>query len=447
MINNELLTFIKERLAQGTAKEQITDMLVTHGGWDQKDVEEAFDTMDIAGSSMTTAMSSLSKKSDSDNSAKISASQEQKPVSAGVSVVMNDKKENPVSSPDVGTIAVTSPFEPIKIQKEAPEIKKADLGPLHSEPIVSGGTIGNISSIPAEMMPSSGVKKDALPGTETFVQASPVSPIFSTGSIVPEQPKTSSPISGSPGFSAMAKMQEPKTLEPTTALASSLPARTGIFQPKQEGVSSAAVSPALTNVKFAGANPSGGLSAGSLPENSNSLSGLRSRFAAGSPVLQTATPSSFQKPIGSPISQPNLSGKMESAKSPPPLVGKTAGLNFQKPELSSHLQSGMVPSASATKSDFPPIISPKPIEPPNSKNIPAFAPGQKLNTTVVSNIQHMPPLPRIAPPVYGRKLFGTIVFLTGCIIGATVMHAYFNGYFDPITQWVQSEIPGSPKVP
>jgi hypothetical protein len=445
MINNELLTFIKERLAQGTAKEQITDMLVTHGGWEQKDVEEAFDTMDIAGSSMATAMSSLSKKSDSDNAAKVSALQEQKPVSTAGSGAVQDKKENLVSSPGIGVIAVTSPFEPIKIQKEEPEIKKADLSPLHSEPIGSGGTVGNISSIPAEMLPSSNVKKDELPRTETTVQASPTSPIFSSGSVAIEQPKISSPISGSPGFSAMARQQEPKTLEPTIA-SSSLPARTGIFQPKREGTSSTPASPVLADMKLGGTHPSGGLSAGPLPENSGSLSGLRSRFASGAPVSQAATPSSFQKPISSPISRIVPPGKMESDGSVAALASKTAGLNFQKSELSPHLQSGMIPSSSAIKSDFPPIITPKPIEPPNSKNIPAFAPGQKLNTTIVSNIQHMPPLPRIAPPVYGRKLFGTIVFLTGCIIGATGMHAYFNGYFDPAIQWVQSEIPGSSDI-
>ena len=65
MINNELLAFIKERLGQGSSKEQITDMLVTHGGWDKKDVEEAFDTLEIAGKSMKSAMDAIQKKENS----------------------------------------------------------------------------------------------------------------------------------------------------------------------------------------------------------------------------------------------------------------------------------------------------------------------------------------------------------------------------------------------
>jgi hypothetical protein len=51
MINNEILSFIKEQLAQGTAKDKVKDMLVTQGGWDEKDVEEAFETINFSGTS------------------------------------------------------------------------------------------------------------------------------------------------------------------------------------------------------------------------------------------------------------------------------------------------------------------------------------------------------------------------------------------------------------
>ncbi len=51
MINNEILSFIKEQIAQGTTKDQIKNMLVTQGGWDENDVVEAFDANSISGTS------------------------------------------------------------------------------------------------------------------------------------------------------------------------------------------------------------------------------------------------------------------------------------------------------------------------------------------------------------------------------------------------------------
>lgn len=51
MINNEILSFIKGQVAQGTTKDQVKDMLVTQGGWDEKDVEEAFETISFSGTS------------------------------------------------------------------------------------------------------------------------------------------------------------------------------------------------------------------------------------------------------------------------------------------------------------------------------------------------------------------------------------------------------------
>ncbi|MCX6736282.1 MAG: hypothetical protein NTZ13_04320 [Candidatus Parcubacteria bacterium] len=62
MINNEILNFIKDRHSQGETKEQITDMLVTHGGWDAKDVEEAYEAMEMSNTSMPSAISSAEKE-------------------------------------------------------------------------------------------------------------------------------------------------------------------------------------------------------------------------------------------------------------------------------------------------------------------------------------------------------------------------------------------------
>jgi hypothetical protein len=51
MINNEILSFIKEQTASGSTKEQVKDLLVTQGGWDEKDVDEAFETIGFSGTS------------------------------------------------------------------------------------------------------------------------------------------------------------------------------------------------------------------------------------------------------------------------------------------------------------------------------------------------------------------------------------------------------------
>ena len=58
MINNEILSFIKEQLAQGATKDKVKDMLVGQGGWDEKDVEEAFETISFSGTSYPSVLKS-----------------------------------------------------------------------------------------------------------------------------------------------------------------------------------------------------------------------------------------------------------------------------------------------------------------------------------------------------------------------------------------------------
>lgn len=59
MINNEILSFVKEQTAQGTTKDQIKEMLVTQGGWDDKDVEEAFETVHFPDKSYPSAVKNM----------------------------------------------------------------------------------------------------------------------------------------------------------------------------------------------------------------------------------------------------------------------------------------------------------------------------------------------------------------------------------------------------
>ena len=42
MKNQELVNYIKQQLDQGVSKEEVTDKLVSKGGWDKQDVDEAF---------------------------------------------------------------------------------------------------------------------------------------------------------------------------------------------------------------------------------------------------------------------------------------------------------------------------------------------------------------------------------------------------------------------
>jgi hypothetical protein len=56
MINNEILSFIKEQVAQGTTKDQVKEMLVGQGGWDEKDVEEAFETINFSSTAYPTVL-------------------------------------------------------------------------------------------------------------------------------------------------------------------------------------------------------------------------------------------------------------------------------------------------------------------------------------------------------------------------------------------------------
>lgn len=79
MINNEILSFVKDQLAQGTTKDQVKDILVTQGGWDDKDVEEAFETINFSGTSYPEILKNAV--------ADVTKTEEKTAVSAGVPAV------------------------------------------------------------------------------------------------------------------------------------------------------------------------------------------------------------------------------------------------------------------------------------------------------------------------------------------------------------------------
>ncbi len=92
MINNEILSFIKEQAAKGSTKEQLKDILITQGGWDEKDVEEAFEAVNFSGTSFPSVMKNAGaavfpneeKKEGKSSGAFAPASELMKAVSSGV---------------------------------------------------------------------------------------------------------------------------------------------------------------------------------------------------------------------------------------------------------------------------------------------------------------------------------------------------------------------------
>ena len=104
MINNELLSFIKEQLAQGETKEQVTEMLVANGGWDHKDVDEAFDAIEMSGSSLPSLLNAIEKETEA-----------QKAPAAQVAAQKEEIKE-PAVVPETPAPAM-SPASPIDAEK------------------------------------------------------------------------------------------------------------------------------------------------------------------------------------------------------------------------------------------------------------------------------------------------------------------------------------------
>jgi hypothetical protein len=487
MINNEILTFIKERLAQGSTHEQITDMLVTHGGWDNKDVEEAFDTLDISGSSMVSVMNDMSKASK-----KIEEEEEQ----VEQKTPEPETKVNTVLS---NAFPITSPFTPIQVKKqeehevsnhvEAVATGTGTTVELHASPVTSLPSVPTTEpkDTPAlvqvqtpqvlTLSPITETKKDVSPdsvGTPTSAisfppaktsvlnpvtntspslsellakRSSPTSPpqnslpttapasAAETGAVSPSS-KNPLSVTESPGFSTIAKLKETKSLEPTKA-APFASARLGTFQPKPVGNAPTAFSsfskpPALA--------VGSGITPSSASSEARSLSDIRARFASGSNT-PPASPGSVTGKTLEPSAVSSIPVLKTGPSEPPATMGKITVLNPIKPEMSPHAQSGMIPSPGMVSSSptLTPVLAPKVLEPvPQSAS--SFARDQKLPTGIPS-LQHNQAAARNVPPPRGRKLLGTVMFLVGLIIGATIMHAYLNEYFDPFVDWAKTNIP------
>ena len=448
MINNELLTFIKERTAQGSTKEQITDMLVTHGGWDSADVEEAFDTMDISSRSMKSAMSMaehtpptvIERKMEADETKPTTVNEKKiiTPNLAQSEVVKSAKENTPVF---VVSATPTTPNMPTgEIKKVEPFIaSKAEPG-IKKEPLPS--TVVSANAV----FPPANFQKSAFEST--------VRPITNS-----QAPKTISPVYESPGFS-LATNPTAKTLQPTQSpdFAS---ARLGTFDPKSTTITETGISdpfhqmqaPAIPEihkekeVKSLGAFSLGNLRNKFSSEKNNATTNISSMQAkvenSATPRISTFSPfpSSGQK-ASEKISEFSASAmsrtEMPVTSNPEmPVIKPASPFGSSSSELSPHLQSGMTPTPGVFAGASPSFGLKKPVEP--SKGVSAFSANQKLPSAIPMPIQHSL-IKRNAPPK-GRKLLGTIMFLMGFIFGAVGMHAYLNEYLNPAIDWVQNNIP------
>ena len=397
MINNELLNFIKERVSQGTTKEQISDMLVTHGGWDAKDVDEAFDTIGLLGSSMPSIVSSMTKMADVAKISTIQTPVEEKPVnpvrpiSIGFdantkSLASNLNVTNPVhvSQPISTPVTIVSPIE-------TPITAKPVTSPIVTSPLTAPAP--TITATPAVAV---------LPIVEQHEQT----PIAVTHISKPTEPVVSNISFNSEKVSDVSEpeMFTQKTLEPTIQTS---PITTE--KPRIIPSASPVISPTDNERK-----PSASLNTGVI-SGDTSLAEMRARFAAGASVTPVTPPvETFPKQpaVTSSIQTPNVvktSPFQEVA--PTPSVYPVS----QNPNLSPHTQSGMIPTMNAQQSSPFSTSAVKPIQ----RSEPAtFAPmpARKLSNAVISNQPMSTASRKNSPPA--KKVVGPL----------GVMVAVGNGY-------------------
>ncbi len=146
MINNEILSFIKEQIAQGATKDKVKDMLVTQGGWDEKDVEEAFETINFSATSYPAVLKNAAADA-ATNSIRI---EEKDKNLGGVSVSLTPVQE--LTKAVLGNVRPTV-FSPGLSHVEQPK---------SMEPSVSGFSLNPLSA--AETTPASRMSVESRAG-------------------------------------------------------------------------------------------------------------------------------------------------------------------------------------------------------------------------------------------------------------------------------------------
>lgn len=354
-------------------------MLVTHGGWDDKDVDEAFDNINLAGVSMPSVLTSLVGKKEEP----APAPAEPAPVTAPTQPAQ-PAQPTPSFSTVNGAVHLASPSPVAPFQDEpTPNPSSAFMGGRSTQPVASSPTAQQTGGF----VPAASFQQRPGPRTmeptqniELNTQAAPkpATPVMPPQSIVPAQPATA-PISP--------------------------------VQPRPSDAPSEAIMAAIPGMK-----------APTPPQESkpNLLSEIRTKFSAGDPVR----PQTPQIPAPAPVpvvKQQTVPGMMPSVTSQQ--VREAPITPFVQPKV-------MQPRPSVPVT---PITSaPAPATAPRMNPIQQLVPGQGIqpmqNPTNLG-MQYAPATTVLKQKPRGRKLFGAVMFIMGLIIGAVVMHAYLSGYF------------------
>jgi hypothetical protein len=228
----------------------------------------------------------------------------------------------------------------------------------------------------------------------------------------------------------MSGKPSPKVVEPIIQASAPQP----VISPQ---IQNATVSPIPASMMSNVTNSVETSSSGGKPEDT--LQDVRARFMEGrvvSPVVSTeSAPVASALPKNTFTAPASLGGPIspKTIQDNPPAINKG---------LSPHTQAGMIPttdafpSPSVIEARMPIAQTVKPAV-PASQPLSSFAQGQKIS--VVSGgfpKQHASMVQMRPQQASGRKLLGFFMFATGIVFGAVIMHAYLNGYLDPVISQV-----------
>lgn len=335
MVNNEILSFVKEQTAQGKTKDEIRDMLVVHGGWDAKDVEEAFDSLALSGKVMPTATGFLGQTPKTD-----------RPLTP-IQNFATPKEPQKTMQPTTADASISADTQFKKMTE-----------PLGKTPLPVGSVTISVSD------PASAGKKETTVISEL-------------------RAKFSAPVSVTPPSKAS---DAPKVAAPT--------------EPEKKPISIPPTTPIITPVLSGKATP---------VLNMPDMPTLKENTAA----PQTPPENSY---FASPLSS------MKEVTPPPSAVKKEAAPGAPKETAGK----GVSPNATVIKR-----------ESGQTPTSPVFSQAQKMNISPVgisrSPTQYMR---QTSGGGGGRKILGFSMFLTGVVAGSVSMHAFLNGYFDPVINWL-----------
>lgn len=366
MINNEILSFIKEQTAQGSAKDEIKNLLITQGGWDEKDVEEAFDTISFAARSYPSAVKSATADlaKDFGNAPLSSSGLAAAPFSQQASASNAAAAPSPVSEP----IIRPASFAPGLSRVEQPKIME----PSSPDPFRMS------TSSPMAAMPSEGVSasKEPKPAVSAETAEDPLSRLrarIASGVVAPPTATAKT----SPQNNPLDQFK----VSPLNRSASS------IEEPRMQPASKkeAVISSPVAGVSF-GAQPKiDPIVKNPAPPQAAPAAETRGKTSPAIALFQ-----GISRNFGASPSSPGIAAAPLGASSLP--------------------ASPSLPSAGGS----PSLIFPK-----SDSGISRISPTPAQLATLKAQKRQG-----------GRFLLGLVMFLTGILIGGISMNAYMNGYLN-----------------